>query len=315
MPARLRFDQLHLRHLALVSAIAEHRQLSLAASALRISQPAASRTLAEAEARVGGPLFLRQPKGLDLTPVGDALVRRARNILNELADAQDEVARLRQGRGGVVRIGAVTGAAVGYVAPALRHLRTLMPEVELHVDVGTSDALMAGLLSLRHDLILARLPPRLPVEPLTLRLARGETIHIVAHPSHRLAQRDVATLADLIDDEWVMQGPGTPIRRAMEESFLAKGLALPRLVVNTASLLMVMALVDHPATVCAVSAEVADLLTNTTGGLIRLPMESPITVAPYSLISLRDHQLSPAAARYHDVLASLIGGKALTPSA
>ena len=115
--------QLLLKHLALIAAITEHGQISLAAHALAITQPAASRTLAEAEARIGAVLFVRHPKGMSPTAIGETLARRARNILDELADATDEVDRLREGRGGIVRIGAVTGAAVGYVAPAIRALR------------------------------------------------------------------------------------------------------------------------------------------------------------------------------------------------
>ena len=138
---------LMMKHLRLIAAIAEHRQLSIAADALSITQPAASRTLAEAEARVGAALFERHPKGMTLTDVGESLARRARNILDELNDASDEVERLRLGSGGVVLIGAVTGAAVGYVAPAVRQMKSLAPNVDLHIEVGSSDALMAGLLA------------------------------------------------------------------------------------------------------------------------------------------------------------------------
>ncbi len=300
-------DQLHLKHLALIAAIAEHGQLSVAAGALKISQPAASRTLAEAEARVGTALFLRQPKGMDPTPAGESLARRARNILIELADARDEVTRLRQGEGGIVRIGAVTGAAVGYVAPALRTLRDLLPKVELHVEVTTSKALMAGLLALRHDMILARLPPRLPAEPLIYQPARGEVIHVLAHKTHAQAGHSHVPISALSQDVWVIQGPGSPIRQTVDAAFLTRGLAPPNRVVNTASLLMVLALLDQPACVTPVSAEVADLLTQGTDCLIRLDMKNPMHLAPYGLISLRDRRLSPAAVRCRTVLSGLVG--------
>ena len=65
--------QLHLKHLRLIAAIAQHRQVSIAAQTLGITQPAASRTLAEAEATVGVPLFERHPKGMLLTDAGEGL--------------------------------------------------------------------------------------------------------------------------------------------------------------------------------------------------------------------------------------------------
>jgi DNA-binding transcriptional LysR family regulator len=138
-------SQLHLKHLRLIAAIAEHRQVSLAADALGMTQPAASRTLAEADARVGVPLFERHPKGMLPTNAGEGLARRARNILDELTDAADEVERLRLGRGGIVRSGTVTGAAVGYVVPAIRALKEQSPEADVHVDVANSEELIGGL--------------------------------------------------------------------------------------------------------------------------------------------------------------------------
>ena len=234
--------QLHLKHLRLIAAIAQHRQVSIAAQTLGITQPAASRTLAEAEAMVGVPLFERHPKGMFLTDAGEGLARRARNILDELNDAADEVDRLRLGRGGIVRIGAVTGAAVGYVVPAIRALKTQSPGAEVHVDVATSEELIGGLLALRHDMILGRVQLRTAPDGLSMQRARGERVQIVASADHPAAGQDKVSLVDLVGADWVMQGPGAPIRRAVEEAFLNLGAPLPGNVTNTASLLMALAL-------------------------------------------------------------------------
>jgi DNA-binding transcriptional LysR family regulator len=304
--AQTQADRLQLKHLRLIAAIAEHEQLSIAAQTLSITQPAASRTLAEAEARIGVALFERNPRGMIPTGAGESLARRARNILDELADAADEVERLRLGRGGVVRIGAVTGAAVGYVVPALRALKAQAPEVEVHVEVATSDELIAGLQSLRHDMVLCRVPPRGPPDGLSLTLARGERVSIVSHESHPAASRPGLCLADLTESEWVMQAPGAPIRRAVEEAFLQQGADLPRNVINTASLLMALALLPGRGVVTPVSTEVTQLLCAGRSDLVALPIAEPILVAPYSLITLRDRRLSPVAAQCRDLMAALV---------
>lgn len=298
---------LHLKHLRLIAAIARHGQLSLAAEALAITQPAASRTLAEAEARAGAALFARGPRGMIATDAGESLARRARNILDELDEAADEVERLRLGRGGVVRIGAVTGAAVAYVVPALARLRTIAPEAEVHVEVGTSEALIDGLLALRHDIVLARVPLRTPPGALSLLRAKGEQVRIVANARHPAAGAKAVMLPDLGGDDWVMQGPGAPIRRAVEEAFLLQGAPLPERVVNTASLLMALALLRGAATVTPVSHEVASLLLEGRPDLVILPVAEPILVAPYALVSLRGRRLSPVASACHEVLAALVG--------
>lgn len=296
---------LGVKHLALIAAIAEQGQLSLAAEAVGVTQPAASRCLAEAEARVGVPLFERHPRGMVPTAVGETLARRARNVLDELRETAREVEHLRRGRGGVVRIGAVTGAAVGYVVPVVRQLKAVAPEVEVHVEVAASEPLLAGLMARRYDLVLARVPQGMAQEALTLRRARGERVSVVARADHPAAGRRVGLTA-LAGGLWVMQGPGAPIRRAVEEAFLAAGGELPANVVNTSSLLMVLALMREPGTLTAVSAEVAEVLTFARGDLVVLDVAEAIGVAPYALITLRERRLSPAAAQAVELLTGLL---------
>ena len=273
-----------------------------------MTQPAASRTLAEAEARVSAALFERHAKGMILTDVGESLARRARNILDELNLASDEVDRLRRGQGGVVRIGAVSGAAVGYVVPALRRLRAAAPEVEVHVEVGTSEDLLSGLMARRHDMVLGRVPPRLAQDGLSLFPARGEEVCIVARSSHPAAGGGPMALTDLGGCEWVMQGPGAPIRQAVEEAFLAQGSGLPRNVINSASLLIALALLDDDRVVTPLSREVADLVTGRRSDLAVLPLADRIEVAPYSLVTLADRRLSPVAARCRTLLVGMLAG-------
>ena len=69
---------LKLGHLRMAAALDEHGQVSAAASVLNISQPAASRMIAEIEAIVGAPICERLPCGVALTPYGKALARRAK---------------------------------------------------------------------------------------------------------------------------------------------------------------------------------------------------------------------------------------------
>ena len=314
-------DRLHLKHLRLIAAVARHGQLSLAAHALCLTQPAASRALTDIEALIGAPLFDRHPKGMTPTALGEGLARRARSILDDLSDAVEEVEQLRHGRGGVVRIGAVTGAAVGTVVPAIRRLKALAPQVELHVEVAISDDLIADLTALRFDMVLARLPATARPGDFDLLRGQGEQVRIVAHAANPLA--GATTLAALSDAHWVMQGPGSPIRRAVEQGFAAQNARPPGNVTNTASLLMALALLRSPDpagpqtvtpdtitpdTVTPVSAEVAGLLTGMHGDLVILPLAQVISVAPYALITLHGRRLTPAAARCHALLAEALQG-------
>ena len=72
------------------------------------------------------------------------------------------------------------------------------------------------------------------------------------------------------------------------------------------SKLMALARLCNPVVVTPVSQEVAHLLTAGRSDLVSLPVQEPILVAPYSLITLRDRRLSPVAVRCHDLLSSFV---------
>ncbi|TIV44781.1 MAG: LysR family transcriptional regulator, partial [Mesorhizobium sp.] len=103
---------LSLRHMRMITALDDHGRVSAAAQVMNISQPAASRMIAEMEAVLDVRLCERLPRGVTLTPYGKALARRARSILLEMREADREISELKAGKGGAVFLGAVTAPAI-----------------------------------------------------------------------------------------------------------------------------------------------------------------------------------------------------------
>ena len=97
---------LKMSHLRMLVTIEEHGQVSAAAAALNMTQPAASRMLSEMEAIVKSPLCQRASRGVVLTQFGEALAKRAKKILLELREASRELAQMksRQRRIGLYRL-------------------------------------------------------------------------------------------------------------------------------------------------------------------------------------------------------------------
>jgi DNA-binding transcriptional LysR family regulator len=122
--------RLKLPHLRLTLALANTGQISAAARALNMSQPAASRMLAEMERLLGAPVCVRGPKGVELSETGLALAERARRILTELSEAGRDVVEISAGKAGTVYIGAVTAPAIDLVVPALQRLKSAHPTIE-----------------------------------------------------------------------------------------------------------------------------------------------------------------------------------------
>lgn len=163
-------------HLRLILKIAEVGQLQIAADALNLSQPAASRTLGDIEKEIGAPLFTRTPKGMEPTPMGDAFVRHARVILSEFDSLDKDVQRLKGGQTGEVRIGSVTGPAVSILIPALQTVRETAPDLDVTIEVGPSTELVRGLDEGRFDFIFARIPPKQDSRDFLVHPARSEIV-------------------------------------------------------------------------------------------------------------------------------------------
>jgi len=72
---------MELRQLAYFVAIAEERNFTRAAQRIPIAQPAISQQIRRLEAELGERLFLRDRRGIRLTPAGQALLPHARTTL------------------------------------------------------------------------------------------------------------------------------------------------------------------------------------------------------------------------------------------
>ena len=299
-----------LSHFRLIAAVAEHGQLSPAAASLSMTQPAASRMLREIERLIGVPLFERHAKGMSLTEVGGLLARHAETLLTEIRETVIEVEEFKLGKGGRVRVGAVTGAAVGYVMPAIQKLKATSPNADVHIDVAPSDTLIPELVSGHLDFVLGRVPP--PFDPRSFVVSRGrnEIVDLVVRRNHPLAGANAISIGELSDYEWVLQSSGAPLRVVVEQAFLAAGGTLPRNIINTTSLLAMIALLVTSDAIAPLSREVSDLLGGNSGGLglAVLPIREALVVAPYHLLSLKSRPLSPLASRLKELILLELGG-------
>lgn len=299
----MRFIQ-HIKplHLRLLLKIHETGQLQVAARAVAMSQPAASRLLGEVEKRSGSPLFTRTPKGMEPTPVGDAFAHHARIVLSGLDSLEKEVSALTAGTAGEVRIGTVTGPAVGLIVPVMAVVRGLAPDISVSIAVGPSSDLVRGLDEGRFDFILARIPATHDSTGLQVLPARSEIVRLVVRRDHPLARRRKVGLDELTHYEWVIQEPGSPIREAVEQAFYASGTAVPHRVVNSSSLLVVEAMLATTDVIAPQSREVAELLTGADFGarLTLLDLGADMVVTPYFVVRDRNRELPRAAQLFYE---------------
>lgn len=288
-------------HLRLLVAISEHGKLQRAAEHLAMSQPAASRILAEIEETLGTPLFERMPRGMRPTSLGVRVLQRAALILVEYDALEKDIAMVRDGLSGKVRIGAVTGPVLGYVMPAVRQIRQSAPDIEATIHVAPSVDLIRGLEDRKFDFIIARLPIGQEVSHLEVTPARHEQVALLVHQTHPLAGQGQCSLQDMLESDWVIQERGAPIRQAVENAFFHARLPLPSLITNSSSLLVALDMVTVGRAIAPVAQEVANFLTGPDAGarLCVLETDAKITVEPYFVIRHRHHARSEATSRLY----------------
>ncbi|MFD1695875.1 LysR family transcriptional regulator [Roseibium aestuarii] len=307
---------LRLNHLRLLQVLRQSGSLSRAADILATSQPAASRLLSEAEQITGVKLAERSGRGMMLTLFGESLADRAQMVLRELDEAAREIENLKTGLTGSVAVGAVTGAALEYVLPAIRQTRVTHPGVQVHVEVNTSDQLTQALDAGRIDFFIGRVPDTVNPRAYDAEYLDEEPIALVARAEHPLTRRDSVTLEDCTAFDWVMQPEGSMLRVAVEGYMRRRGIAYPAKVLSTSSVLLMLVAVSQSNAVTAVARPVAEFLvanpalagaarSGPGGALVPLKVEHEIALAPYSVVKLADRRLTPVSQNFLDLLQSL----------
>ena len=294
---------LKVSHMRMIVAVEDSGQISAAAHMLNITQPAASRMIAEMEGILGVPLCRRLPRGVELTPFGAALARRARIMLLELREVDREISDLKSGKGGAVFLGAVTAPAIGLAVPAIRRIRKNFPRIEISVQVDTSAVLARELLASRHDFIIARIPDDLNPRLFEARVIGIEKACLIVRRGHPLADGRTVELEQLTGYDWVFQPRGSLLRRTIETIFISRNVALPDRILNTTSLLLTLVMVAQSDAIAPVALDMAKFVNDADGlgGAIEiLPISFDIDVQPYSLIMARNRALSPAAKLLYD---------------
>jgi len=117
-------------------AVAEHGSLRAASRALDLSQPAITRSIQELEHSLGAQLFVREARGVSLTPIGETFLIRAMAILGEIRRAREAVAQQQDGLEGELRVGFSVAGHLSILSKILGSFRKRYPGVQLRIIEG-----------------------------------------------------------------------------------------------------------------------------------------------------------------------------------
>jgi DNA-binding transcriptional LysR family regulator len=198
-----------LRLLKVLREVALRGSFSAAADALSYSQPAVSQQIARLEAQAGVKLLERQPKGIKLTPAGEALVRHTERILAQLAEAQAELSEIASSARGRMRIASFATAAGTIVPMAVSQFRNLRPGVRVELELLDPPESIPALRRGDFDLVLIE-EGGFEIEPelngLGIERLMDDVLYAALPVDHPLATRRAIALADLVHEDWMLVG-------------------------------------------------------------------------------------------------------------
>lgn len=212
-------DQITLRQLKALKAVADNRTVVAAAETLHLTGPAIHNQLKNLEEIVGSEVLDRDVRGRnELTPQGLVMVRAYDEIRATLTRALQEISAIGSGYRGSLTLGVVSTGK--YFAPRIvALLGEEMPDVAINLRIGNRGEVLEALNSGAYDLCIMGRPPRGPLvdaQPI------GPHPHvIIARPDHPLAGRHGLRPHDLAGERFVIreQGSGT---RVLAERFLGE---------------------------------------------------------------------------------------------
>ena len=139
--------------------VAKCGSLTKAAEELYISQPAVSQAVKQLESQLGGPLFNRTHKGMELTePGGKEVFRSVEQALKLIDKAEKTYASLKDEATGVIKICASDTVIKHFLLPYIKEYNLRYPEVKLSFINGTSLETVAKLKNKKGDLGFINLP-------------------------------------------------------------------------------------------------------------------------------------------------------------
>ena len=293
---------MELRDIEYFAVVADHGNLGRAAEALGLSIPALSKSLRRLEAALDAKLVKRTTKGVELTPEGHTLLLHVKRLRLSLADVAREIAAVRQGRAGHLRIGSTTGVLEDLVGATCSLFFTEAPAATLNVSVVAQDELLQTLREGKLDLAVGIIAASSAPDLVQQHLFDDEFV-VYASPQHRLAGRTQVTLEDVAKERWIRNAATGFSRQAFNRVFEEHALSPPAIALESTS-----------NTVRLHAAATSDLLFLAPKPLARLAaprftlIELPVKALTYArrnMVSYRsDMHLPPAGHRFIEILKS-----------
>jgi DNA-binding transcriptional LysR family regulator len=205
---------MHVLNLKVFCDLVETGSFSVAAERSGITQSAVSQQIKTLEQKFGVIFFERGKKNFSITPEGTVMFQAAQRMLEIYRNIEAELHAVRNEVGGPLRLTTVYSLGLHELPPLIKEYRAHFPQVELSLSYKRNNDVYQDVLEDRADLGVVAYP-KLRRGLVVETFARDRIILICA-PTHPLARRAHATVADLQGQNFISFEPDLPTRKAVD---------------------------------------------------------------------------------------------------
>ncbi|WP_229106836.1 LysR substrate-binding domain-containing protein [Paenibacillus sp. 1001270B_150601_E10] len=190
--------------------VAEQRHFSRAADILHLTQPTVSMRIRQLEEQIGVTLFERSPKRVELTPAGHIMLKHARDSVQSMEQALQDVERLSKEVTGELTIGA--SFTIGeYLLPYwIATFSELFPNVQIRVSIKNTNDIVQDVYD--HLLDGGFVEGRVRRKDMQIKRFAEDDLVLVAGTTHPLAIYSTVQLEQLGRETWIVREPGSGTR-------------------------------------------------------------------------------------------------------
>lgn len=202
--------------------LVEVKNFTKTAEILCMSQPNVSLHIKNLEKEFQTTLIERSPKFLKITPMGDLLYDRAKQMITIYEQTKQEILEHHNLIKGELKIG--TSFTIGeYILPSLLiKLQSDFPELEIHVIIGNTEEIVQLVRLLEVDIGL--IEGQTNEKDISVHAFMKDELFIVASPKHPLAQKETVKVTDLQNQTWITREDGSGTREYFNHVISANGL-------------------------------------------------------------------------------------------
>ncbi|WP_282171993.1 LysR family transcriptional regulator [Cytobacillus firmus] len=207
--------------------LAEVKNFTKTAELLLMSQPSVSMHVKNLEKEFQTKLFQRSPKYLKITPSGEILYDRAKQMITIYEQTRQEILDQQYTIKGDLKIAASFTIGEYILPPLLLDLQNEYPELNLQITIANTEEVVLSTRS--HHVDIGLIEGQTNQKELIVTPFLEDELFIVTSNQHPLTQKEEATIADLQDQAWIMRENGSGTREYFNHVVRSNGLKVKSL--------------------------------------------------------------------------------------